>query len=477
MDSFLRYIQESQSVENWQLFRLSAHELTHLLSALRQQPCTLSEIKLTSRPGSHLLLFKDHETVLVVTEPSTASPSPFRCYQNPNSVAYTTDIKTISMFLSAWSAPGDVADILHTSQANQKDVSPLLILLDGARHQANLELECQTHQALQIENALEQDGETLFEFFGGKVRKLLNPDYIEIQAENPSDYWTGRSNGWVWRHSPYSGQLLSVILSPRSTPLIYRRETPFFVEDPTSSKEIMNGALVSLMNFKSGFLLPLSFQGNRLGILKLFYTENLVPIERDYQALEQFRLGMALLLYHTRLHLRAQRLATIDGLTNLFNHWFFRDQLRKEFQRARRYRKKMSLIMIDIDDFKLFNDTYGHLAGDKALSEVAATIRKSVRDIDFVARYGGEEFALILPEINAKNGLIVAEKIRKAVEARTYATDETQSKGTMTISCGVTDNSDAKGPDDLIERADRALYWVKKHGRNLVRVETMGQEE
>lgn len=87
------------------------------------------------------------------------------------------------------------------------------------------------------------------------------------------------------------------------------------------------------------------------------------------------------------------------------------------------------------------------------------------------------KFALILPEINAKNGLIVAEKIRKAVEARCYGSEEQKDAGILTISCGVTDNTEAKGPDELIERADRALYWVKKHGRNLVRVETVGLEE
>ncbi len=136
--------------------------------------------------------------------------------------------------------------------------------------------------------------------------------------------------------------------------------------------------------------------------------------------MELFRRELAAILDRSRTHLRMQRMATVDGLTNLFNHRFFRDQLRTEFQRALRYQKMMAVIMIDIDDFKGYNDTYGHLAGDRVLAETARAIRGAVRDIDFVARYGGEEFALILPEVEAASGLIVAEKIRKAVEGAAF---------------------------------------------------------
>jgi diguanylate cyclase (GGDEF)-like protein len=164
-----------------------------------------------------------------------------------------------------------------------------------------------------------------------------------------------------------------------------------------------------------------------------------------------------------------QRMATFDGLTNLYNHRFFRIQLRTEFQRALRYQKKLTLIMIDIDDFKGYNDRHGHLSGDRVLTEIAKTIRSTVRDIDFVARYGGEEFALILPEVDSSGGMIVAEKVRAAISAQHFRNDGGADLGSITVSCGVTDNVDTVGPNDLIRRADRALYWVKTHGRNLVR--------
>ncbi len=186
--------------------------------------------------------------------------------------------------------------------------------------------------------------------------------------------------------------------------------------------------------------------------------------------LELVQREVALLMDRTRTHLRMQRLATIDGLTNLFNHRFFRIQLRTEFQRALRYQKKMSLVMIDIDDFKNYNDRYGHLAGDRVLIEVAKTIRATVRDIDSVSRYGGEEFALILPEVDSTGGMVVAEKVRLAIGAQRFRTESGEDMGSITVSCGVTDNVNTTSPNDLIRRADRALYWVKTHGRNLVRL-------
>ena len=195
-----------------------------------------------------------------------------------------------------------------------------------------------------------------------------------------------------------------------------------------------------------------------------------MPFPAEIKLLELLQRETTLFMDRTRNHLRMQRMATIDGLTNLFNHRFFRIQLRTEFQRALRYQKKMSLVMIDIDDFKGYNDRYGHLSGDRVLTEVAKTIRSTVRDIDFVARYGGEEFALILPEVDSNGGMVVAEKIRVAVEAQHFHAESGEDLGSITISCGVTDNVDTTGPNDLIRRADRALYWVKTHGRNLVRL-------
>jgi len=267
----------------------------------------------------------------------------------------------------------------------------------------------------------------------------------------------------------------SVALTPRLHRLLHKRERVLFIEDLDTAPDVQAGLPLVPSPFKSGFLLPLVSGAKPIGIAKLLYAQPLLPLAAEVEAVEVLRRDLSAFFGRHQTHLRMQRMATVDGLTNLFNHRFFRGQFRTEFQRAKRYQKMMSLIMIDIDDFKSFNDTYGHLAGDRVLAETARTIRNVVRDIDFVARYGGEEFALILPEVDAQGGLIVAEKIRRAVETQRLLSDEGEVIEGITVSCGVTDNVGANAPDEIIERADRALYWVKRHGRNLVRL--AGEEE
>ena len=151
----------------------------------------------------------------------------------------------------------------------------------------------------------------------------------------------------------------------------------------------------------------------------------------------------------------------------MYNHRYFMEQLKKEFTRARRYRNWLSLILIDIDNFKEYNDNNGHLAGNRVLIRVANTIKRSVREMDLVARWGGEEFVLLLPEINISNGMIVAEKIRKGVEAQRFKNERKQPTGNLTISLGVAENSKTLNSyRDLFNRADTALYKAKKDGRN-----------
>ena len=138
------------------------------------------------------------------------------------------------------------------------------------------------------------------------------------------------------------------------------------------------------------------------------------------------------------------------------------------FARFRRNHRPFAVLMLDIDNFKSLNDTYGHLAGDEVLETLAAILKRSVRNVDFVARYGGEEFVAVLIETSAEAALQVAERIRSLVETpRLAATNELIS---VTVSIGVTESrpGDAR-PDDVIARADRAMYDAKHAGRNTVR--------
>ena len=162
------------------------------------------------------------------------------------------------------------------------------------------------------------------------------------------------------------------------------------------------------------------------------------------------------------------KLATIDGLTELYNHRYFQDALRAQIEVSKRYGQPFSLIIIDIDFFKKFNDTYGHQSGDAVLRQVAQTLKKNSRATDVVCRYGGEEMSIILPNTSAEEALFNAKRINKAVaEKEFYINPDNTSK--VTISVGVATFPDnAQTPQELIEFADKGLYYAKEHGRNQV---------
>ena len=166
-----------------------------------------------------------------------------------------------------------------------------------------------------------------------------------------------------------------------------------------------------------------------------------------------------------------KELSRKDGLTELYNHRFFHQLLDTEVSRAERYNRVVSLLMIDIDDFKSFNDAHGHPAGDLALRRLALLLKQSSRNCDFVARYGGEEFAIIVPEVSADSARRMAERLLKVVDEAEFEGEETMPGGRLTISIGVaTFPMQASSKSELVERADQALYRAKGLGKNRVMV-------
>jgi len=162
------------------------------------------------------------------------------------------------------------------------------------------------------------------------------------------------------------------------------------------------------------------------------------------------------------------KLATVDGLTELYNHRYFQDTLKKQIEISKRYEQPFSLIIVDIDFFKKFNDTYGHQAGDAVLRQVADTLKKNSRATDIVCRYGGEEMSIILPNTNTEDALFNANRLNKAVAEREFQLNATD-KANVTISVGVaTFPENAETAQELIEYADKGLYWAKENGRNCV---------
>ena len=170
-----------------------------------------------------------------------------------------------------------------------------------------------------------------------------------------------------------------------------------------------------------------------------------------------------------QLFIRAEKDAITDYLTNLFNHRYFKQQLQREFNRDRRHNVPFSLLMLDIDFFKQYNDTFGHQAGDMVLRKIGKILKENTRSSDVVARYGGEEFAIISPESSKKEGTILAEKLRRIVESTRFPGINQHGGKPITISIGVAAfPEDAQSPTELIRCADEALYAAKRAGRNRV---------
>ncbi len=159
-------------------------------------------------------------------------------------------------------------------------------------------------------------------------------------------------------------------------------------------------------------------------------------------------------------------LAVTDQLTNSYNHSYFFMRLDEEYQRAKRYGVPMSCIMIDVDDFKLINDTYGHIVGDSVLKELSSGIQKAIRKNDLFARYGGEEFAIILPHTGNKGAFKEAERIRKVVLELEFSKLPAGKKITISLGVASYPHDAIKTYNDLIAYADKGLYRAKAEGKN-----------
>jgi diguanylate cyclase (GGDEF)-like protein len=164
---------------------------------------------------------------------------------------------------------------------------------------------------------------------------------------------------------------------------------------------------------------------------------------------------------------RLEELSNRDPLTNLYNRRHFNERMEQELQRAKRFNLNLSIIYIDVDHFKNYNDTNGHPKGDVLLEQFAVKIKSTIRTIDVPCRIGGEEFCIILPETDHNGAMVTAEKVRLAVEQTEFYNQEKQPKGRVTCSLGVSEFPNcAADVATLIDAADKALYQAKESGRN-----------
>jgi two-component system cell cycle response regulator len=176
----------------------------------------------------------------------------------------------------------------------------------------------------------------------------------------------------------------------------------------------------------------------------------------------------AVSMENVSLHETVQRQAVTDELTGLYNHRRFQEALASELERSKRFEQDMSLVMLDIDNFKSINDTYGHEAGDSVLRQFATRFRRNTRSIDLACRIGGEEFVIVMPDSGLERAFQVGERLRECIAAEPFqANGETRLK--VTASVGVATLEQPQGSlDALFKRADQALYVAKRGGRNRV---------
>ncbi|MBE9541940.1 MAG: GGDEF domain-containing protein [Proteobacteria bacterium] len=160
-------------------------------------------------------------------------------------------------------------------------------------------------------------------------------------------------------------------------------------------------------------------------------------------------------------------LSSIDGLTELYNYRYFHQHLQMELEREKRYGRPLSLVMLDIDNFRDYNNQYGHPVGDLVLKNLASILKNATRGCDVICRYGGEEFTVILPETDKEEASIVCERIRQEVAKTNMHDGEGNSIGNICITIGLASFPiDADNKNELIEQADKALYQGKEAGKN-----------
>jgi diguanylate cyclase (GGDEF)-like protein len=211
-------------------------------------------------------------------------------------------------------------------------------------------------------------------------------------------------------------------------------------------------------------MLPLVAKGQSIGLVELF-SKN--AVRWDAQRLELARTmanEAAIALENARLYEEARKLADRDPLTGFYNHRFLHERMGEEVVRSQRGRRPLSVLMLDLDDFKLVNDTFGHLFGDRVLTWAAEVIRSTLRQSDIAARYGGDEFALILPDTDAEEARRAADRILEAFRERPYVGEQ---RGPVPIAASIgvaTFPVDGRTGTELIAAADVALYQVKRGG-------------
>ncbi len=251
---------------------------------------------------------------------------------------------------------------------------------------------------------------------------------------------------------------------------VFGEEVPLMVYDIEKDERVL---LPRKPSYKTGSFIsiPLKLGGKAMGVLNISdKIKGEVFSEEDMILLGSFASYASIALERSMYYSLVEHLKELsitDSLTGLFNKRYFEERFFEELQRSERHNLSFSLAMLDIDDFKLFNDTEGHLSGDEVLKNIANIAKESTRVIDIIARFGGEEFAIIMPQTEKDEAFFVAERIRKSVREQLSHTWKYFPKDSITVTLGIaTFPSNGRDMKNLIRNADKALYKGKKEGKD-----------
>jgi diguanylate cyclase (GGDEF)-like protein/putative nucleotidyltransferase with HDIG domain len=243
---------------------------------------------------------------------------------------------------------------------------------------------------------------------------------------------------------------------------VAKRKKALFEPDLAKHRRFCTGDAHLKQGIRSIVYLPLMVKGEAIGSLIVASSQPNAYTPGQVHLLEGLASQIAMPVENSRLYAKAEQRARVDELTGLFNRRHFDERLGEEIDRHSRYGGMLSLIFLDLDFFKAYNDRHGHLAGDKVLARIGQLIEKSIRNIDIAFRYGGDEFAVLLPQSGADDSFVVAERVRLKI-----ASEMRKRKLRITTSIGLASwPSDGVTPDELINAADKALYYTKQTGGN-----------
>ncbi|GAB6100724.1 hypothetical protein JCM16358_26030 [Halanaerocella petrolearia] len=236
-----------------------------------------------------------------------------------------------------------------------------------------------------------------------------------------------------------------------------------------NAKEIEEKYSFDTIDVKSVMFVPLKIRGEVIGAIAAAQTD----FERQFKGADRKFITtlanqVAIAIENARIYNQMKNMAIRDGLTKLYNHSYFQDRLGKEIKKSNRYKRDLALLMLDIDNFKNFNDTYGHQAGDEVLRSIAQVLEDNVRGADLVARYGGEEFAIILPETDELGAYQMGQRVNDLVREENIKYNDLELN--VTVSIGVAIYQFDQSKKEFINQADQALYEAKDRGKDRIYV-------